>query len=366
MRKNASFVHHPNVKVTLISIVLALMAIPLTVLAQISLPPKAPHLVSGQWTSTDGKKTFVARVSVSDESHDAALSRGLGFALEQAFGTLILNEIEVRNGELTMHNTLSYQSAFIQQFKILEQRSEGVNIALLLDVWVQESQISNRIVGKSSATATIDWQTVNEQVLSFQQSRQGADQVLESVVRDFPYRAFRITLGRSEVVVDDRRVPSLRIPFRVEWNPSFLNSLEEALVRISHNPKCDTWRYRGTHACEKMIRVAMSRHTAYFDDKLVMELLKKHMELDPPILLLNVLGTEGESIHSACFNVVGLDPFQWAHQRFFEISYRSYFQERLRINAHILVPLSSFNEKSVSTLSIDMIRKSKCPELRKR
>jgi len=366
MRKDASVAHHLSVKVTLISFVLVLMAIPLTALAQISLPPKATHLVSGQWTSVDGKKTFLARVSVVDASHDSALARGLGFALEQAFGTLILNEIEVKNGELTMNNTLAYRSAFIQQFRILERHSEGGYIGLLLEVWVQESQLSNRVLGKSSATATIDWQSVNQQVLSFQQSRQEADLVLESVVRDFPYRAFQITLGRSEVVVDDRRIPSLRIPFRVEWNHKFLNSLEEALARISHNPKCDTWLHRDTEACLKKFHVSMSRQTAYFDDKLVMELLKTHMESDPPILLLNVLGTDGDKIYKACFNVVGLDPYQWAHQRFFQISYRSYFHERLRINSHILIPLAAFKGKSAAQLGIEVIRKSMCPERQKR
>lgn len=364
MTRHACIAHQSKLKDALLFILLALIALPSIAFTQADLPVKAPQLVSGQWTAVDGKKTFLARILVADASHDAALARGLGFALEQAFGTLILNEIEVKNGEVTMQNTLSYRSAFIQQFKILEQRSEEGRIALLLDVWVQESQLSDRVLGKSTATATVDWQTLNEQVLSFLQSRQSADQVLESVLRDFPYRAFQITMERSEVVVDDRRVPSLRMPFRLEWDRNFLISIEEALVRISHNPKCDAWLQRDTYVCQKMFQVATSRQTAYFDDKLVMELLRKHMELDPPIVRLNVLDSEGTSIHSACFYVTGLGSYQWAQQKLYEISHRSYLQERLRISAHISVPLSSF-KGSVSKLSLDVIRRSKCPELQK-
>ena len=354
--------HHLNLKNALVQILLALMTCPLIAFAQSDLPLKVTHLISGQWVSVDEKNTFLARVAVADTSHDAALARGLGFALEQAFGALILDEIEVKNGELTMHNTLSYRSAYIQQFKILEQRSEAGHITMLLDVWVQESQLSNRILGKSTATASMDWQTLNKQVLSFKQSRQEADLVLESVVRDFPYRAFQITLGRSEVVVDNRREPSLRIPFQIEWSRHFLSSLREALVKISHNPKCDSWLHRSTEACLNMFRVAMVGQTAYFDDELIIELLRKHLETDPPAVQLTVLDSEGANVYGACFSLKGLDPFEWAHRRFYEIGFRSYINEKLLISSHILVPLTRLNGKSASKLSLDTVRKSGCPK----
>ena len=216
--------------------------------------PVSVAVTVGQWLMKDREPVFYVRVKATGRDETDAREQAFRLAVEQAIGALILAETEVRNGNVDRNDIISFSSGFVQDFTILERRSVQGGQEIVIDVWVARSHLANRLLSTSKDAATVEGGRISQQIQSFQQSRDSADRVLSAELKDFPDRAFRVRVGKTQVLVDEYRKPVLSVWLDMAWDENFLRSLDEAVARTSHAPQCDSWFQSQNRQCQTKIR----------------------------------------------------------------------------------------------------------------
>ena len=195
-------------------------------------------LTVGQWLMKDRVEVYHVRVQGTAPNESQARDNAFRLAINQAVGSLVISETQVRDGDLAQHEILNYSSGFIHDFKILKTSMAGSQVQVEMDVWVSKSLIADRVLNISRGQAQVEGGRISAQIHSFQQERATADRVLETVLADYPRRAFDIQVGKTQVAADEQRKIWLQVPVEIAWNPTYLASLTEAVRTVNQKPNC--------------------------------------------------------------------------------------------------------------------------------
>jgi hypothetical protein len=117
--------------------------------------PLAIILTVGQWLIKDSQKAYYVQVESTAATAAQARAEGFKLAVSQAVGTLVVTESEVKNQQLVRNEIIQYSSGYIQDFKILSETQVGSMTRIIMDVWVTESKIADRLLNLSKADGVI-------------------------------------------------------------------------------------------------------------------------------------------------------------------------------------------------------------------
>lgn len=184
----------------------------------------------GQWMFTpDKKRVYYIQVAGDGATPEQARNNGFRLAVEQAVGTLVLSETQVRNQRIVQDEIITYASGFVDKFTITNTRPYGNGYRVTMDVWVGESAIAQRLMHESVSGNRIDGARLATQVETLQQENNSKVRVVNAVVRDFPHRAFDIEVDRSQLQIANRQVARIATPVTIGWNLQYLTSLLESV-----------------------------------------------------------------------------------------------------------------------------------------
>lgn len=192
--------------------------------------PLSIALTVGEWLLEEERKTYYVQVEATADSVVNARTEAFRLAVEMAIGTLVVSETEVKDSQLVRAEILKYSSGYIDNFKVLSESKVGNQIRLVVDVWVGESKIADRILNKSVAIGAIDGERVSVQQRSLKQVKQDAIKLIELVARDFPENAFDVSLGKTVTQVNASEI-SVDVPVTIKWSPKYLSALLEVIER---------------------------------------------------------------------------------------------------------------------------------------
>jgi hypothetical protein len=182
-------------------------------------------------------------------------------------------------------------------------------------------------LANSSTAGQIDGKSLSLRLDGVLNERAQGDRLLETVLADFPKRAFDIKLGNHRVILDKRREVTLEIPFEVKWSYDYLISLYEAL-RVSHiepevcwrcvwlGPQAETEAQRQRRLTQSsfMLRVkppqnAVKRWTGHlvFDDDLKIRAMHKTFIESRPHVRLIIKNAKGEVSFDHCYSYTQFD-----------------------------------------------------------
>lgn len=316
-------------------------------------------LTVGQWLMKDRVEVYQVRVQGTAASEDQARDNAFRLAINQAVGSLVLSQTTVNNGALTQHEILNYSSGFIHDFRVLNTSRAGQGVVVEMDVWVSKSLIADRVLNVSRAQAQVEGGRIAAQITSFHTERQTADRVLQSVLADYPARAYDIAVAKTQVRADEQRRTWLVVPVTVSWNHSYVASLSEALRIINHKPQCSGW----LAACHSLYVVKAPGVTAHFDDDHVFNMFHQHVYRSNPQLLMKILDVTGAVKHQDCFVVPELN-WDYSPWKFVEIGPMIQIQDWRSKRHSLWVELKGQAVRDLDRIEVSVVRSDRCPRTR--
>lgn len=255
-------------------------------------------IMVGQWLFQDNKRVYYIRVRGEGPNFVTARQNAFRLAVEQAVGTLVLSETQVQNSRIVRDEIITYASGFVDRFTIVDaDYVNGVN-RVTMDVWVSESKIANRLLNESVGTGTIDGNRLATQVETLQHERVSGDRILETVLRDFPRRAFNVRVERTQVDFSTQRNLQLDVPYVMSWDESYLESFNESLRRTGTDKVTCWWP---TPDCTRRERRQYTINGVAFDDEIRPTAVIKHMAIQAkPAVEMNILDAHGRVLAKYC------------------------------------------------------------------
>lgn len=278
--------------------------------------PLSILLTVGTWIKKDSVEVFYVQVQGHGSDERSAREEAFRLAVNQAVGSLLLSHRHIENQEIIRNEIINYSSGHVHDFKILDRRIGTNGHVVVMDVWVRRSLIADRLLNESRDAAEIEGGRIAAQIGSLEQRRQSTEQVLESVLRDFPQRSFDVSVGNTRVVANNDRTYWLIVPVNVRLAQSYITSMAEALKTVDPNPQCSRWF---GPRCDGKVRIASGGTAAYFDDKGIYWLFSRHLFESQPVLRVKILDAQGVARYQGCYHVPEITQNQYAPWYFVDV-----------------------------------------------
>jgi hypothetical protein len=279
-------------------------------------------VTAGQWLFFNSKRVYYIEVRGTGRTAEEARMNGFRLAVEQALGSVIASETEQQNSRIRRDEVISYAAGFVERYEIVTTMPTGSGYELAMRVWVQRTNLAERLLVKSQADGQVDGARAAIAVDTAQYSRAQGDLLLLGVLRDFPERSFDIRLESTRVEMNSSRNTELIIPFKITWNRKYTDSFFSARKAVS---TC------GWNGCDW--------------DKPTQDLIVKELFGSYPQILITVNSVAGTAMYRRCFPL---------EQR--SIVDRG---EQWRYNYNI--PATQHNLADMSQAEVRVVRLADCP-----
>lgn len=185
-----------------------------------------------------GRQEYI-QVDVQADAPTVEQARHLAFrtAVEQAVGTVVASQSQSQQQRLVRNEIITYSSGFVDKFEILGQDTTASGVRLYVRVWVAESRLAHRLLGRSVDNQNVPGDQLGAQISSLLYERQAGDRLVGTIMQDFPARSFVVKAEGSRVQFDQYRRAVLEVPVELRWDQNWVNSLFEALRRTQDPAK---------------------------------------------------------------------------------------------------------------------------------
>lgn len=256
--------------------------------------PLGIAVTAGQWMLFNNKRVYYIEVNGQGRTAEEARMNGFRLAVEQALGSVIASETEQQNSRIRRDEVISYAAGFVERYEIASVMNTGSGYEIGMRVWVQRTNLAERLLVKSQADGAIDGARASIAVNTAQYSRAQGDLLFLSVLRDFPERSFDIKLWPTRVEMNSNRDTDLIIPFMITWNKNYTDSYFSASKAVS---TC------GWNGCEW--------------DKPTLKMVQTEMFASDPQISITIKSLDGKVRHTWCFpleqQVIVNRSQQWKH-----------------------------------------------------
>jgi hypothetical protein len=208
-----------------------------------------------------GKQDYT-QVDVVSEGTTVEQARLEGFrtAVNQAVGSVVATQTQSQNQRLVRDEIINYSSGFVDRFEILEQQDHGNRVRLKMRVWVAESRLARRLLGQSYNSQQVPGDRIGTQVETLLDERQQGDRLIQTVMKDYPRRAFDVQVGRSTVKFDEYRRAILVTDVTIKWQSHWVDAVYDTLKRTNDSAK-NAWVYQQAVGLEPTIQItAVNSH----------------------------------------------------------------------------------------------------------
>jgi hypothetical protein len=205
-----------------------------------------------------GKQNYT-QVDVVAEGATVEQARLEGFrtAVNQAVGSVVATQTQTQNQRLTRDEIINYSSGFVDRFEILSQDQVGNDIRIKMRVWVAESRLAHRLLGRSIDNQAVPGDQLSAQISTLIQERQTGDKLVATVMQDFPDRSFVVDAKKSQIKFNEYRQAVLEISVTLGWDQNWSTSLFEALNRTK-DPAKHWWVYSEVNRINPVLKIVLA------------------------------------------------------------------------------------------------------------
>lgn len=317
-----------------------------------------------RWMMKEERRVFYVEVTAQGRTFAEAQDQAMRMAVERAVGAVVSSQATSVQGRLNTDDITVYSAGYVDNHEVVEHQTVGDLAQIRMRIWVSHSKLANRLLGESRADATIEGGRISTQIQSFQKERAAGDAVLLSVLRDFPRRSFKVTIGKTRVVVDDERRTWLQIPFVLAWDQNYISSLAEAVRHINQRSDCDSWlsQCRGRVTAQ----ITVGKTTGWFDDRMAYDLMHREMVIRRPQIRLKLLDNQRRPQMVQCYSLPELDHSNWTNWNFVYVGGPevSINPDRTK-SSNINLEIGALPIRNLDTAEIDVVRLDDCPNTRR-
>lgn len=212
-------------------------------------------------------------------------------ACEQVVGQVVVSDRESNGNKLTKDWVGAYCAGYITNEEILETRREDNGYAVKMNVSVASSKIAKRMMLSGNNTHILEGQRLQTQIDSRLDQLNKGDSLLVGVLSSYPYNAFVVNSGETEISIGSRRELTVDIPFEIKWSRYWLEALDESLELVSIDSKTrlsmltkslpDLPYSRSsdfTMSYTKLDDLFERKHSFSFNDKQTLELVNRQLQ----------------------------------------------------------------------------------------
>ena len=190
--------------------------------------PLSIAVTAGQWLTKETRKVYYVQVEATADNLEAARQEAFRLAVDMAVGTFVLAENEIRTDEVVRKDFIKYSAGYVEDFNTKSETKVGNKTRVVLDVWVSESKISNRLMGLSQTRNTINGSKSVSIINNMVDNIDSGQKIFQAVLNDFPNRAFVLSIGNTNIKPYGEGV-LIEIPVHIEWNQNYIKALYESL-----------------------------------------------------------------------------------------------------------------------------------------
>lgn len=165
-----------------------------------------------------------------DQARQSAFNR----AIEQSVGSVVIGEQEARDGKLVHDRAGSYSAGYVNHYEVLDQYQDNTgnwHVEMLVDVG--SSKIANRMLAKPGKDILVQGDQVQAQMDTRFEERANGDELLGTVLANYPQQAYVINNGQTEFKINRLRQPYVEIPYTITMNKEWISAFDEALKAVS-------------------------------------------------------------------------------------------------------------------------------------
>jgi len=293
-------------------------------------------------------------------------------AVDQAVGSVVNSERSVTDAQLIRSQVVQYAAGFVDRYEVKEVSEQGAFVAVIVDVYVRRSRLSDRLLGTHSSSGKIDGQRLETQTETLNHSRAQGDQLLQTVLSDFPKQAFDIEQGPSRVYYTAQRQRQLELSFKLRWRHQYLESLRLALSKVGQNSNAGDCVGNHARRCQYQhyvtIKARPGTHgwsrTVGFDDSITYQLVYDNFFNSRPAVLITIFDVQGQQIWRGCQRWSELDNVLHGHvpnERLLMSQDRSMqINSYLTLNARVPMNLTE-TTPVLDRVEMQVVRNSQCP-----
>jgi hypothetical protein len=321
--------------------------------------PLAIVIQVGKWIYNKEAKepVYHVRVQSSGPTESDARNEAFRLAVDQAVGSLLLSESEIKNGNLTRHDLINYSSGYIHDFEYVHHYRDNTGVVIQVDVWVKKSQIAERLGVPGKDTNDLAGGKIAESFQSIDQQNRSGDAVVQAVLNDFPERAWNIQITAIEYLLENRK-PILNVDFSVAWRPEFVNALMEAAQAVGQPDRPD---YGGPGLVFDLEPCVFCRNKSFRTDTSRGSVLVKNTYWSFPRVLVTVYDKMKRPILEECVYYAGLEGVGLYHNLFATTTYQFKLYTKKVLENSLRMYLSGRDINNMDSVELAVVRKSHCP-----
>jgi hypothetical protein len=263
-------------------------------------------------------------------------------AIQHQVGVVLLSERETRNYQSVRNEIITYSSGYVDSFKIVEQKFLNGRYELTIDVVVNHSKISERLLSKSNSAIEFDGDRHSAQLSTYLAERFTSDRFLNTILNDYPYRAYNITQSPYNITIDQHKNAYINIPYQLTWNNNYVDSLNEAFRLLDDRNGVITNSFPNT--------VFINNISYHFNDSNKVENIKKLLgETKEFRIHLIVKTLHGEVLAVKCYYPIAVT----GNNNFYSLGYPNRLTIRTNVieNSHISLKVNH-SPSQATTLSM--------------
>lgn len=180
-----------------------------------------------------GNPEYLVKIRSTDVNQKSARDLGFRESCNRAIGSVIASETESSNQRLERDNITNYSSCYVKKYQITNVQESGGLVTVEMEVVVSPNKVANRLLGESTVNdASLDADQHSARIDTFRESKQDGDKLLNSVLSDYPKRAWDLKITGTKTSVDQYRNSAIHIHYEAKISENYIDSFNDVLKSL--------------------------------------------------------------------------------------------------------------------------------------